>query len=67
MNWVNKQKLPAIETIKYNNQLCLEINNLWYALHSSFNMAQHCNINESILEELTFFSSSPWNQFSEEF
>ena len=28
MNWVNKQKLPAIETIKYNNQLCLEIYDL---------------------------------------
>jgi len=33
MNWVNKQKLPAIEVIKYNNRPCLEINNLWYALH----------------------------------
>ena len=28
MNWVNKQKLLAIEVIKYNNRPCLEINNL---------------------------------------
>ena len=28
MNWVNKWKLPAIETIKYNDQPCLEIKNL---------------------------------------
>jgi len=66
MNWVNKQKLPAIKTIKYSNQLYLEINDLWHVLHSSFNMAQHYSINESILEELVSFPSSPWDQFSKE-
>jgi len=25
MSWVNKYKLPAIEAIKYNDQLCLTI------------------------------------------
>jgi len=29
MNWVNKQKLPAIEAIKYNDQPCLTIEDLW--------------------------------------
>jgi len=29
MNWVNKRKLLAIETVKYNGQPCLEINDLW--------------------------------------
>jgi len=28
MSWINKWKLPAIEAIKYNSQLCLEIDNL---------------------------------------
>jgi len=28
INWVNKQKLPAIEVIKYNNKPCLEIKDL---------------------------------------
>ena len=28
MNWVNKCKLLAVEAVKYNNQPCLEINNL---------------------------------------
>jgi len=35
-------------------------------LHSSFNIAQHHSINESIFDKLTFFLFSPWNQFSEE-
>jgi len=41
MSWVNKCKLPAIEAIKYENQLCLTINSLWNALHSTFNTALH--------------------------
>jgi len=44
MNWVNKQKLLAIEAIKYNNCPCLEIKELWQALHSTFNMAQDHHI-----------------------
>jgi len=39
MNWVNKCKLPAIETIKYNGQPCLELDDLWQVLHLSFNTA----------------------------
>jgi len=66
MNWVNKQKLPAIEAIKYNNQPCLEMNDLWHALHSFFNTDQHHHIDESILKEVSSFPSSSWTQFSEE-
>ena len=40
MNWVNKRKLPAVEVIKFNNQPCLETDNLWNALHFTFNKAQ---------------------------
>jgi len=28
MNWVNKQKLPAVKTIKYNGNSCLELKDL---------------------------------------
>ena len=66
MNWVNKWKLPAIETIKYNNQPCLEIYDLWHALHSSFNTAQHHIVNKRVLEELLSFLSYHWNRFSKE-
>ena len=52
MNWVNKYNLPAIEAIKYNDQPYLEINNLWQALHSTFNRAQHCQIYISLLNKI---------------
>ena len=66
MNWVNKHKLLAIEAVKYNSQPCLEINNLWQALHLTFNMAQHCFIDEEVLNELELFTKSTWNLFLEE-
>jgi len=66
MNWVNKRKLPAIKVIKYNDQLCLEINELWHASHLSFNMAQHCYINEDILNEIVQSLKSIWDSFLEE-
>ena len=58
MNWVNKRKLLAIKTIKYNNQPCLEINNLWHALHSFFNTALYYNIKEDILNKIDLILSS---------
>jgi len=66
MNWVNKQKLLAIEVVKYKNQLCLKINNLWHMLHSFFNTAQHCCIEEDILEEIDSALPLSWAPFSEE-
>ena len=52
MNWVNKYKLLAIEAVKYNSCLCLEIEDLSHALHLSFNMAQNHQININILDEI---------------
>ena len=66
MNWVNKRKLLAIKTVKYNNKICLEINDLWHVLHSSFNMAQHRSIEENILEEIDLATSLIWTPFSKE-
>ena len=66
MSWVNKCKLPAIEMIKYNSQSCLNLEDLWQALHSSFNIAQFHQIDESVLNELDLYSSPLWTSFSEE-
>ena len=66
MNWVNKCKLLAIETVKYNSQPCLEINNLCHALHLFFNMAQDRYVDESVLNKINLFVSSIWNSFLEE-
>ena len=66
MNWVNKRKLPVIETIKYNNQRCSDINDLWYALHSTFNTASNRQVNMDILNEITNKPTVPWPVFSKE-
>ena len=66
MNWINKHKLPAIKTIKYNRNPCLELANLWQALHSSFNSAQFWIIDEMVLNELESFLSSTWLDFLKE-
>jgi len=66
MNWVNKQKLPAVKAIKYNNQPCLTIEDLWQALHLTFNTALHCRVDISILDEIVDKSLSFWAPFSKE-
>ena len=66
MNWVNKHKLPAIEAIKYNDQQCLNIDNLWNVLYSTFNTALHCQVDVKILDEIPKKPISPWPPFSME-
>jgi len=66
MNWIKKHKLPAIKAIKYNGQPCLEIENLWQALHESFNIAQHQQVDMSILEEFPNKTILQWPPFSKE-
>jgi len=53
MNWVNKCKLPTVEVVKYNSHPCLEIEDLWYMLHSSFNIAQNHQIDIDVLNEIS--------------
>ena len=52
--------------IKHNGQPCLDLNDLWQALHSSFNSAQFYHIDESILNKLGLYTSSLWTLFTEE-
>jgi len=66
MNWVNKHKWSAIESIKYNNCQCLKIEDLWNALHSTFNTALHHQVNVDILDELADKPTSLWPIFSKE-
>ena len=66
MSWVNKCKLLAIEAIKYNDQLCLTIDNLWNTLHSTFNTAFHHQVDINILDKVTDKPPSSWALFSKE-
>jgi len=40
MNWVKKRRLLAMEVIKFNRQLCIELDDPWQALYQIFNAAQ---------------------------
>ena len=66
MNWVNKCKLPAMEAIKYNNQLCLMLNSLWNALHSLFNTTLHWQVDSKILDKIGNKQATAWAPFSKE-
>ena len=66
MNWVNKKKLLVIETIKYNDQQCLDIEDLWCTLHSTFNMASNRQVDTNILDEIADKPTVPWLVFSKE-
>ena len=63
MNWVRKRNLPAVEAIKYNDQLYLEINNLWHILHSTFNLAQDCYVDINILQDISDIAIKKWPPF----
>jgi len=54
----------VIETIKYNNQQYSDINDLWYALHSTFNTASNHQVDTDILNEIIDKPTVPWPVFS---
>ena len=66
MNWVKKHKLLAIEVIQYNGWSCLELEDLWQALYSSFNLAQSHMINLDLLEEIQNKPITMWILFSKD-
>ena len=66
MSWVNKYKLPAIKSIKYEDCQCLEIDDLWNALHSTFNKTLYCQVNVNILNEINNKPILSWPTFSKE-
>ena len=63
---LGQQEKAPIETIKHNGSSCLELNDLWQALHSSFNSAQFQSIDKLILNECDSFSPMMWLKFSKE-
>ena len=64
MNQIKRRKLPAIETINYNNQSCLTLDSLWNALHSFFNTTLNCRVDFNVLNEIEYKPSQQWNLFS---
>ena len=66
MNWVNKHKLPATEAIKYEGNPCITTECLWEALHTTFNLALHRQIDKEVLNEIGSKPTSIWVPFSKE-
>ena len=66
MNWVNKRKLPATKAIKYEGNPCITTKRLWEALHTTFNLALHHQIDEEVLNEIGSKPISTWVPFSKE-
>ena len=63
-NWIKSRKLLAIEAIYYNNWPCTTLDNLWNALHSSFNTALNQHVDLNILNEIEYKPPQHWNLFS---
>ena len=53
MNWVKKYKLSVIEAIQYEECSCIELEDLWNALHNSFNSAQAREIDLHVLDDVS--------------
>ena len=64
MNWVKKRKLPTVETIQYEGHPYIELENLWNALHSSFNSTQAWEVDIHFLDEIPDKTTTEWNPFS---
>ena len=66
MKWINKHKLPTTKAIKHEGQPCLTLENLWDALHSTFNTALHRQVNTEVFNELSPKPTTAWTPFSKE-
>jgi len=66
MNWIKKCKLLAIEALQFNRCLYIKLEDLWQALHQTFNSAQDCQINVHLLDKVPMKSILEWSLFSKE-
>ncbi len=60
---MNKHKLLIVETVKYNRHFYFEIEDLWFVLHFSLNMAQNCQVDVEALDKIPSVTSTPWVSF----
>ena len=64
INWVNKCKLSVVEAIQYEGCPCIKLEDLWNALHSSFNSAQAQEVDIYFLNKIPDKTTTEWNPFS---
>jgi len=64
MEWVKQRKLPACKAIQYNGQACHEMDDLWNALHNTYNSASGQDVDLSVLDPLPTLQERDWPPFS---
>ncbi|CAA7270641.1 unnamed protein product [Cyclocybe aegerita] len=65
MEWVKQRKLPACEAIRNGDQPCHDMDDLWDALHGTYNLASGREYDASVLDELPDEPVREWADFSE--
>jgi len=56
----------VIEAIQYEGHPCIELEDLWIALHNFFNSAQTQEIDIHVLDNIPNKSTKEWNSFSKQ-
>ncbi|CAA7267573.1 unnamed protein product [Cyclocybe aegerita] len=65
MEWVKQRKLPPCEAIHDGDQPCDDMDDLWDALHGTYNSASGREYDASVLDELPDEPVRDWADFSE--
>ncbi|CAA7267877.1 unnamed protein product [Cyclocybe aegerita] len=65
MEWVKQHKLPSCEAMCNGDQPCHDMDDLWDALHSTYNSASGREYDASVLEELPNEPVCEWADFLE--
>ncbi|CAA7267767.1 unnamed protein product [Cyclocybe aegerita] len=65
MEWVKQGKLPPCEAIRDGDQPCHDMDDLWDALHSTYNLASGREYDASVLDELPDEPVHEWADFSD--
>jgi len=64
MGWIKKRKLPTTEAIKFQDQPCNDLPDLWNALHTSYNGAANRSVDLTHLEDAPIFEPRTWTPFT---
>ncbi|CAA7268120.1 unnamed protein product [Cyclocybe aegerita] len=65
MEWVKQHKLPPCEAIRNSDQPCHDMDDLWDALHGTYNLASGHEYDTSILDDLPDEPVREWADFLE--
>ncbi|KAJ3503714.1 hypothetical protein NMY22_g18152 [Coprinellus aureogranulatus] len=64
MAWIQERKNPPCEAIQFNRQPCHTTDQLWQALHGTYNTVNNRLVDLSILDNLPTLEAREWPEFS---